>query len=176
MEVEHVVAVVVGLYLKQAFVVGSVISVPPISQVGIGEVRKHVACPPTSYDLPRAARPPFYSEFLVSLGVNIDGRCVLDPIARVAMRECSGVSRNAVVRATPRRAVDFAELAGHSCSCQMIDKGDDGFGRQGPRKEFRRDGLIAAFGVERAWRLQTFAGPIGPVTKGLLVGHLLDES
>src|SRR6266568_1310248 len=114
MEVEQVVAIVLVLYLNKAFVVGSVIGVTPISQVGIGEVRKHVACPPASYGLPRAARPAFYSEFLIRRGVNIDGSCVLEPIAPVAMRECSGVSRNAVVRATPRREVDFAELARHS--------------------------------------------------------------
>src|SRR5258708_38420775 len=112
----------------------------------------------------------------MSLGVTIDGSCVLEPIARVAMRECGGVSRNAVVRATPRREVEFAERARHSFSCQIVDKGDNGFRGQGPRKEFRLDGLISAFGIRRAWRLQSFAGPIGPVTKALLAGHLLYKS
>ena len=91
------------------------------------------------------------------------------------MREGSGVSRNAIVRATPRREVEFAERARHSFSCQMVNKGDDSFGGQGLSKEFRLDGLISAFGVGRAWHLQPFASPIGPVTKGLLVGHLLYE-
>jgi hypothetical protein len=98
-EAEEAVRVVRRLDPPQTVVVGPVIGVRPVPQVGVWEVRVHTPGSPWMYQRPRARHPVAGGGALGRCGVGADLDQVLDQEAFAAVGEGGRVGRHAVVGA-----------------------------------------------------------------------------
>ena len=137
MEAEEAVRVVRSLDPPQTVVVGPVIGVRPVLEVGVWEVRIHTPGSPWMYQRPRPRHPVAGGGALGRSGVGGDLDQVLDQEAFAAVGEGGRVGAHAVVGGPPRQEVDLPRLAGGQPLDEVLDQRRDCVGRQWSAEELR---------------------------------------